>query len=331
MLVFDRAGKIIRTIGSRGTGPGKLLVAVGDRGLAGAARSTSPTPATAGSCASRTLGTHLGSFGQFRAIRGVAVSPDGSPVYGADAATNRITVSTATGGDLAEIGGSGSKLGQLRSPARHRDRRGRQRVGRRPRQRPRAGVHARRHAGDRLRRARRSGPGSSSSRSGISVDCHGLVTVGDSDNNRVQQFQFGARGRLRGAAGGPEPAGPDPLQPARAAAAGARGDADAHDEPARHPPVPAAGELRPALQGRGSRQARAARREEAAVGRVELRPAVAAGRQDGDGAPAAERGGRADAAAGDGLAAGLVADVRVTATTTDSAPTVVTRRVNVTG
>ena len=84
VLVFDRGGKIIRTIGSRGSGPGKLLapsalavaggrVYVADTGNGRIVRFS-------------TGGSHLGSFGRFRTIRGIAVTPDGSRVYGADAA-----------------------------------------------------------------------------------------------------------------------------------------------------------------------------------------------------------------------------------------------------
>jgi sugar lactone lactonase YvrE len=190
VLVFDRTGRIVRTMGSRGRNAGELLspsavavsatgtVYVADEGNGRIVRFS-------------TAGTHLGSFGQFRSIRGVAVSPDGTRVYGVDAARNTITVSTAQGGDLAEFGRKGSKLGQLRSPSGIAvdaagnvwvvDR-GNDRVQEfAPDGTPIAafGEHG-------------SAPGQFIEPVGISVDCHGLVTVGDSDNNRVQTFQAAA-------------------------------------------------------------------------------------------------------------------------------------------
>ena len=108
-------GKIIRTIGARGPRPGQAARAV--------ARWRSPPAGTvyvADTGNGRivrftTGGTHLGSFGRFRAIRGVAVSPDGSRVYAADAGTNRITVldrhGRRPGRDRRR-----ARAGQLRSP-----------------------------------------------------------------------------------------------------------------------------------------------------------------------------------------------------------------------
>ena len=185
VLVFDRGGKIIRTIGSRGSGPGKLEnpsaiavsptgnVYVADTGNERIVRFT-------------TNGTHLGSFGRFRAMRGIAVSPDGAQVYASDAGTNRITVMTASGGDLAELG-----VGDLRSPAQLAvDAAGQVWVADRGHDR----VVAYRADGSLLTAfgERGIGAGQFVEPTGISVDCHGLVTVAEADNNRVQQFQFGA-------------------------------------------------------------------------------------------------------------------------------------------
>ena len=93
------------------------------------------------------------------------------------------------------------------------------------------------------------------------------MTVADSDNNRVQQFQFAAGERVRAAArrsqNPPDPIlynQPDPVPPEVTV------KATRSSGPVRDPPVPAAGELRPALQGRGERgsssraRARSARR-----------------------------------------------------------------------
>jgi DNA-binding beta-propeller fold protein YncE len=140
-----------------------------------------------------TAGAHLGSFGQFRSLRGVAVSPDGSRVYGVDAARNRITVSTASGGDLAEFGSTGEKLGQLRSASGiATDAAG--------------NVWVVDRGNDRVQEftpdgtpliafgERGTAPGQFVEPVGIAVDCRGLVTVGDSDNNRVQAFQAATPG-----------------------------------------------------------------------------------------------------------------------------------------
>ncbi len=232
VLVFDRAGKIIRTIGSRGTGPGKLLAPsalavspggtlyVADTGngrivrFTTSARTSAPSGASGRSAGSRSRPTAAASTAPTRR-------------------TNRITVSTATGGDLAEIGATGSSSGELRSPGGHRRRRGRERVGRRSRQRPRAGVLARTARCSAASASAAWAPGQFVEPVGIAVDCHGLVTVADSDNNRVQQFQVAPASACAALPAVAEPAGPDPLQPAGPAAAGAVGDADAHQRPPR--------------------------------------------------------------------------------------------------
>ncbi len=184
VLVFDRGGKIIRTIGSRGTGPGKLLnpsaIAVSSTGVVYVADTGNRRIVRFYSS-----GTHIGSIGRFRTIRGVALSPDGSVVYASDAGTNRITVMTPSGGDLAEIG-----VGDLRSPAQLAvDGAGQVWVADRGHDR----VVAYRADGSLLTAFGEGGIGAGQfdEPTGISVDCHGLVTVAEADNNRVQQFQFG--------------------------------------------------------------------------------------------------------------------------------------------
>ena len=212
--------------------------------------------------------------------------------------------STATGGDLARVRRLRVRAGQLRSPGQIALDARRQPVGRRPRQRPRAGVRARRRAADRVRRARDRRRASSSSRSGIAVDCRGLVTVADSDNNRVQQFQFAPRrAPARALPAVQNPPQPDPADAARAAPAGADGHAGGHQGHLREPPVPAARELRPALPDLGRRPP--ARPPDAQEGpdaeragplHVALAPGRQADRRDRDGR-------RAPAATGDARAA----------------------------
>ena len=188
VIVFDREGKIIRTIGSRGRGPGQLLapsavavdaagrVYVADTGNGRIVRFT-------------TAGTHLGSFGRFRTIRGVAVTPDGARVYGSDASTGKITVMTGTGGDLAEIGARGSEPGELQEPAGVAlDGAGNVWVADRGNNR----IQAFTPDGALVARfgERGVGVGQFIEPTSVSVACNGLVTVADADNNRAQQFQF---------------------------------------------------------------------------------------------------------------------------------------------
>ena len=195
VLVFDRDGTIVRTIGSRGRGAGQLLspsavavsaagtVYVADEGNGRIVRFT-------------TAGTHLGSFGRFRTIRGVAVSPDGSRVYGVRRGANRITVSTAHGrrpgrDRRARLGaGRASIAGGIAI-----DGAGNVWVADRGNDRVQA-LLARRSAG----RAPSASAGWARAvhrAAGVSVACNGLVTVADADNNRVQQFQFPPAPRAR--------------------------------------------------------------------------------------------------------------------------------------
>jgi tripartite motif-containing protein 71 len=190
VLVFDRAGTIVRTLGSRGSGAGKLLapsaialdaagtVYVADTGNGRIARWSAG-------------GTYLGAFASFNAIRGIAVTPDGSRVYAADAGTNHIYVLSGTGEDLAQMGGGGSKPGKLRSPAQLTlDGAGNVWVADRNNDR----VEAFSPAGVFLGGFGQHGTaaGQFIRPTGVAFDCHGVLTVGDSDNNRVQQFTIAA-------------------------------------------------------------------------------------------------------------------------------------------
>ena len=198
--------------------PGQAAVAVGARGRRRPDASTSPTPATGGSCASRTAGTlprllrpasarSAGSRSRRTAAASTASDAAHQPDHGAR---------PPTGGDLARDRRRRDQAGRAAlARARSRSTRAGQRVGRRSRQRPRAGVRARRHAADRVRRARDRRRASSSSPTGIAVDCHGLVTVADSDNNRVQQFQAAPAGACAALPAVQSPPRPDPPDAAR--------------------------------------------------------------------------------------------------------------------
>ncbi len=187
VVVFDRAGTVLRTIGSRGSGAGKLLAPstltfdgngtlyVADTGNGRIASFT-------------TAGAYLGSVGSLGAIQGLAVTPDGSRIYAADASTNRVYVLDAGGNDVLQIGRSGTKAGRLRSPGELAlDAGGNLWVA------DTGNNRIQQFAPDGTLLAafgeRGTGPGQFVRPAGLSVDCHGLVTVGDTGNNRVQQFQ----------------------------------------------------------------------------------------------------------------------------------------------
>ncbi|MBE2315195.1 SMP-30/gluconolactonase/LRE family protein [Solirubrobacter sp. CPCC 204708] len=187
VLVFDRGGKIVREIGSRGRRAGQLLspsaIAVSGGGTVYVADTGNGRIVRFS-----TAGQHIGSVGRFRNVRGVAVSPDGSRIYATDAGTNRITIMTASGGDVGEIG-----VGELRSPAEVAlDAAGNVFVADRGNHR----VAFYSPDGQPLGAwgSRGTGPGQLWEPTGISVSCNGLVTVSEADNNRVQQFQLPATG-----------------------------------------------------------------------------------------------------------------------------------------
>src|SRR5262249_39786821 len=112
IVVFDRStAQTPRSIGSEGSGPGQLLsptalaidgagnIAVADYGNHRIARFN-------------VNGTYLGSFQTEASPRGVAVSPGGDKIWVADAA-NHIRVYDPAGEELADYGGTGSKVGKF--------------------------------------------------------------------------------------------------------------------------------------------------------------------------------------------------------------------------
>jgi hypothetical protein len=270
-------------------------------------------------------GKHLGSFGRFRTIRGIAVTPDGSRVYGADASTNRITVLTGTGGDLAEIG-----RGELRRPGGLAlDGAGNVWVADRGNHRVRA------FSADGVLLGsfgeRGVGLGQFVEPSGVAVDCNGLVTVADADNNRVQQFQVTptfACAPLPAVESPPDPIlynQPQPLPPDVAVRhTRTSGILAVRQFPLRVScdlpcKVAVVAKIKPRSgKSRPTATLRFTPRSLPAGKTVTVRPRLRVAD--------VRRLKRAM-----GSRRGLVVDLRVTATTSDSEPTVVRRRVNVTG
>jgi DNA-binding beta-propeller fold protein YncE len=328
VVVFDRAGKVVRTIGSRGSGPGRLL---SPSALAFDANQVLYVADTGNGRIARfaTSGAYLGAVGSLGAIQGLAVAPDGSRIYAADASTNRIYVLDAGGNDVTQIGRGGTKAGRLRSP----------------------GELALDAAGDlwvadkgnnRVQQfapdgtlvtsfgERGTGPGQFVRPTGLSVDCHGLVTVGDTGNNRVQQFQAAPAGTC--AALPPVQHPPAPLLPTqplpvppelKVAPARTRGILAARGLPLRvRCDLPCSVSIGATLatrsRKRGARVALRLRARSLAAGRTTvLRPALSA--RDARRLRRALHGRRR-----------LLAIVRVTAKASASAPTIVTRRYTVT-
>jgi DNA-binding beta-propeller fold protein YncE len=188
IVVFDRATATTpRTIGSEGSGPGQLQsptalaidgagnIAVADYGNHRIARFS-------------TAGQYLGSFITDAGPRGVAVSPDGSRIYVADAA-NHISVYDPTGMELADYGGTGSKVGKFNAPAQIAldgagnlwiADRGNNRIQELGPDGQRLGAFGTRGTGD----------GSFIHPTGIAVDCNNRLTVTDTENNRVTTMQL---------------------------------------------------------------------------------------------------------------------------------------------
>ncbi|WP_354698160.1 Virginiamycin B lyase [Paraconexibacter sp. AEG42_29] len=190
IVVFSRQnGRPFRTIGSEGTGKGKLLnpsaiaispggtIYVADTGNQRISRFTS-------------TGTALSDFPsatQGKSPRGLAITPDGSRIYVATASDNRIRAYDQQGRLQVEFGGIGNKIGKLVSPAQiSLDPAGNVWVADRGNSR----VQKFGRDGERLAAfgARGTGPGEFLRPESVAVDCRGTVTVSDTDNNRVQQF-----------------------------------------------------------------------------------------------------------------------------------------------
>ena len=190
ILVFSRTtGTLARTIGAQGSGPGRLLspsalaidpggtITVADTGNQRVARFT-------------LAGAPLPPIVDTGAVRGIAVTPDGSKVYTTDSAA-RIMAWSPGGGLLDQFGGRGRTLGKLDAPAQIAlDAAGNLWVADRGNNR----VQEFGPAGERLLTMgeRGIGPGQFVHPTGVSVDCHGILTVTDTDNNRVQQFALAA-------------------------------------------------------------------------------------------------------------------------------------------
>ncbi|HEX2105575.1 MAG TPA: NHL repeat-containing protein [Solirubrobacteraceae bacterium] len=186
IAVFERtSGRLVRTIGAPGRGPGRLqapsALAIDGAGVISVADTGNRRVARFG-----VGGNYLGAVDDAGAVRGVAVTPDGSRIYTTDSAS--LIRAWSPGGDLLdEFGGRGSKLGKLDAPAQITlDAGGNIWVADRGNNR----VQAFGPAGERLLTMGRRGiaPGEFVHPTGVSVDCRGTLTVTDSSNNRVQQF-----------------------------------------------------------------------------------------------------------------------------------------------
>jgi DNA-binding beta-propeller fold protein YncE len=189
IVVFARGtGTPARSIGLPGSGPGQLLDPAALT-IAGTTISVADTGNDRVSLFS-TAGTYLGSFATEGTPRGIAVTPDGSKTYVSDT-SNRITVYDPSGVEVAQFGGTGSKLGKLNAPAQMAlDAAGDLWVADRGNNR----VQHFGPNGERLATLgeRGIGPGQFVHPTGVSVSCNGTLTVTDSDNNRVQQFSLAA-------------------------------------------------------------------------------------------------------------------------------------------
>jgi tripartite motif-containing protein 71 len=189
IVVFARGtGVPALTIGLPGSGPGQLLDPAA-LAIAGSTISVADSGNDRVSLFS-TAGSYVGSFATEGVPRGIAVTPDGGRTYVSDSA-NRITVYDPSGLQVAQFGGTGSKLGKLNAPAQMTlDAAGDLWVADRGNNR----VQHFGPNGERLATMgeRGIGAGQFVHPTGVSVSCNGTLTVTDSDNNRVQQFALAA-------------------------------------------------------------------------------------------------------------------------------------------
>jgi tripartite motif-containing protein 71 len=190
IVVFARTtGTPARTIASLGNGPGQLLdpsalaidaggtISVADSGNVRIARFS-------------TAGAYLGSSPTAETPRGIAVTADGARTYVSDV-RNRITAYDPGGTELAQFGGTGTKLGKLVAPAQLAlDAAGNLWVADRGNNR----VQQFGPDGERLATLGERGTalGQFIHPTGVSVSCNGTLTVTDGDNNRVEQFALAA-------------------------------------------------------------------------------------------------------------------------------------------
>jgi tripartite motif-containing protein 71 len=190
IVAFSRAtGGVLRTIGSQGSGPGKML-SPSDLAIDAAGRLWVADTGNGRVARFDTAGAYLGATTGIGSPRSIAVTPDGTRMYLADA-NNRIGIWDPDGSELDEFGGRGSTLGKFEVPgAMALDGAGNLWVADRGNNR----VQQFGPDGERLQAfgGRGVGLGQFVHPTGVSVDCNGLLTVTDSDNNRVQQFALAA-------------------------------------------------------------------------------------------------------------------------------------------
>jgi tripartite motif-containing protein 71 len=190
IVVFSRAsGGVIRTIGAPGSGPGQMLspsdLTIDPSGRIWVADTGNGRVVRFG-----TDGTYLGATTGIGSPRAIAVTPDASRMYLADA-NSRIGIWDPNGSEIDEFGGRGSNLGKIETPGQMAlDAAGNLWVADRGNNR----IQQFGPDGERLQAfgARGVGPGEFVHPTGVSIDCNGLLTVTDSDNNRVQQFALAA-------------------------------------------------------------------------------------------------------------------------------------------
>jgi DNA-binding beta-propeller fold protein YncE len=190
IVVFDRAtGQPARTIASQGSGPGQLLdpsaLAIDAGGTIHVADSGNDRIARFAPD-----GSYLGAITGVGVARGIAVTPDGARVYVATNG-NHITAYSQDGTELADFGGTGSKLGKFNAPAQMAlDAAGNLWIADRGGNR----VQQLGPEGQRLQSfgERGTGDGQFTHPTGVAIDCRGTLTVTDTDGNRVQQFALAA-------------------------------------------------------------------------------------------------------------------------------------------